>query len=321
MFTPLKIKNLTKCYGDFKAVDDVSFELKQGEIFGLLGPNGAGKTTLISCLVTLEKPNEGLIQICEKELSKAADVKKAKSDLGYVPQEVINHGYFTTREILKFYSGYLGILKNDDRIDYLLERLSLYEHRNKKVKQLSGGMKRRLMIAKSLVHSPKLLLLDEPTAGVDIELRNSLWDFVKELKKEKTTILLTTHYLEEAEELCDRIGVIDKGKLLKIDETSKLISELTFRKMHIKLKDSPKNLKESDYLKSVNDKDIVIEFPSQLTVGQVMTSVGIDLNNVVDLQLKEGSLEDAFLKILNHNAMSIGKSSNKNTNQNLTGAL
>ena len=317
MLTPLKIRNLTKFYGDFKAVDDVSFELKQGEIFGLLGPNGAGKTSLISCLVTLEKPNEGQIHICDKELSKATDVKKAKSDLGYVSQEVINHGYFTTREILKFYSGYLGILKNDERIDYLLERLSLYEHRNKKVKQLSGGMKRRLMIAKSLVHSPKLLLLDEPTAGVDIELRNNLWDFVKELKKEKTTVLLTTHYLEEAEELCDRIGVIDKGKLLKIDETSKLISELTFRKMHLKLNESPKNLKDSDYLKSVKDKDIVVEFPSQLTVGQVMSAVGVDLHNVVDLQLKEGSLEDAFLKILDHNTTP----TNKSLSENVSGAI
>jgi len=304
MKSPLSIKNLTKNYGDFKAVDDVSFDLNSGEIFGLLGPNGAGKTTLISCVVTLEVPTNGEICVVGYDVNDSNEVKKAKAELGYVPQEVINHGYFTTREILQFYSGYLGILKNDERIDYLLERLSLFEHRNKKVKQLSGGMKRRLMIAKSLVHNPKLLLLDEPTAGVDIELRNNLWDFVKELKKDGTTILLTTHYLEEAEQLCDRVGVIDKGRLLKVDQTSKLISDLTFRKMEITLKDSLKTINDkSSYLNKISDKRIELEFPSHLSVGQVISDVGVDLNNVIDLHLKEGSLEEAFIKILGHESM------------------
>lgn len=306
MSSPLSVKNLTKKYGDFAAVSDVSFDLKAGEIFGLLGPNGAGKTTLISCIVTLEAPTEGEICVAGYDVNKSSEVKKAKAELGYVPQEVINHGYFTTREILQFYSGYLGILNNNERIDYLLERLALYEHRNKKVKQLSGGMKRRLMIAKSLVHNPKLLLLDEPTAGVDIELRSNLWDFVKELQKDGTTILLTTHYLEEAEQLCDRVGVIDKGKLLKVDQTSKLISDLTFRKMEIKLKDSPLAIKESSkYLSNVKDKSIELEFPSHLSVGQVIDDVGIDLNNVMDLHLKEGSLEEAFIKILGHESSGV----------------
>lgn len=155
------------------------------------------------------------------------------------------------------------------------------------------------MIAKSLVHKPKVLLLDEPTAGVDIELRSSLWEFVKELKEDGTTVLLTTHYLEEAEQLCDRIGVIDHGKLLKVDQTSRLISDLTFRRMLITLKDQPKSINQnSTHLKSVEGRELILEFSSQLSVGQIIDDIGVDLNNVLDLQLKEGSLEDAFIKIL-----------------------
>jgi ABC-2 type transport system ATP-binding protein len=306
MKSPLILKNLTKSYGDFKAVDDVSFDLEPGEIFGLLGPNGAGKTTLISCIVTLEKPSKGEILVCGHNIKHRSEEKLAKAELGYVPQEVINHGYFTTKEILQFYSGFLGIIKNNERIDYLLERLALYQHKDKKVKQLSGGMKRRLMIAKSLVHNPKVLLLDEPTAGVDIELRSSLWDFVKELKEDGTTVLLTTHYLEEAEQLCDRIGVIHHGRILKIDQTSRLISDLTFRRMHLTLKDSPKSINQnSSHLKTINGKELVLEFSSQLSVGQIIDDIGVDLNNVVDLQLKEGSLEDAFIKILDQDGKEV----------------
>jgi len=295
MEKPLKIQNLTKNYGDFSAVKDVSFDLEDGEIFGLLGPNGAGKTTLISCIVTLEKMTKGSVSVLGSDIYK--DAKNAKTKLGYVPQEVINHGYFTVEEILGFYSGYFGILQNKERIKYLLEKLALYEHKDKKVKQLSGGMKRRLMIAKALVHSPKVLLLDEPTAGVDIELRNSLWEFVLELKKLGTTVLLTTHYLEEAESLCDRIGVIHKGELKKIGKTSDLISELTFRTLEVETSKKVE-LKKTDYLKKQIGNKITLEFPSTLKVGEVISSIGLDLSCVTDLQLKEGSLEDAFLKIL-----------------------
>ncbi len=295
MKKPLEIKNVTKKYGNFTAVNDVSFDLEEGEIFGLLGPNGAGKTTLISCIVTLEQMTKGSVTVLGHDIYQES--KKAKTLLGYVPQEVINHGYFTVREILQFYSGYFGLLKNNDRIDYLLEKLALAEHKNKKVKQLSGGMKRRLMIAKALVHSPKVLLLDEPTAGVDIELRNSLWDFVLELKKSGTTVLLTTHYLEEAESLCDRVAVINKGEIKKIGKTQDLISELTFRKLEIQT-NSLVELKDSEYIKSKTENTVCLEFPSTLQVGEVLNKVGLSLDKVTDLQLKEGSLEEAFLRIL-----------------------
>lgn len=292
---PLEILNLSKNYGSFSAVKNVSFDLKPGEIFGLLGPNGAGKTTLISCIVTLEKMTSGQIKVMGEDVY--GSPKFTKTQVGYVPQEVINHGYFTVREILEFYSGYFGIFGNDKRIDYLLERLALAPHKDKKVKQLSGGMKRRLMIAKALVHKPKLLLLDEPTAGVDIELRNALWEFVEDLRDSGTTVLLTTHYLEEAESLCDRVGVIHQGEIKKIGDTKALISELTFRKLIVETKDQL-NLKGSAYIKEQKEKTLVLEFPASLRVGEVLNSVGLDLSQLVDMQLKEGSLEEAFLKIL-----------------------
>ena len=212
--SPLKVVNLKKSYGSVHAVNGVSFELNEGEIFGLLGPNGAGKTSIISTIVTLEKPTSGTVEVFGRDVRK--DPRFTSTQTGLVPQELINHGYFTLEEILHFHSGYYGIAKNQERIDYLLNKLSLYEHRNKRVRQLSGGMKRRLLIAKALVHSPKLLLLDEPTAGVDIELRETLWSFVRELQKEGMSILLTTHYLEEAEELCDRVAIIDRGEVKRV---------------------------------------------------------------------------------------------------------
>lgn len=295
MNSPLKIEKLTKKYGDFKAVDELSLELKEGEIFGLLGPNGAGKTTLISCIVTLEEQTKGDIRVFGNSTLTLSKV--CKSLVGYVPQEVINHGYFTVYEILQFYSGYFGILQNKKRIDYLLERLSLQAHRNKKVKQLSGGMKRRLMIAKALVHKPKLLLLDEPTAGVDIELRNSLWEFVETLKDEGTTVLLTTHYLEEAESLCDRVGVIDHGKLRRVGDTKTLISQLTQRDLELRLT-KPIHPLSSPYLVEQDDKLVRFQFPSSLTVGKILSGLDFNWSDVEDIQVREGSLEDAFIRIL-----------------------
>lgn len=298
MNKPLEILNVSKNYGSVKAVNDVSFSLKEGEIFGLLGPNGAGKTTLISCIVTLENMTRGEVKVFGDSI--ADKPKETKSKIGYVPQEVVNHGYFTVEEILKFYSGFFGILNNKEKIDYLLDRLSLDVHRKKKVKQLSGGMKRRLMIAKALVHEPKILLLDEPTAGVDIELRNSLWEFVVELKKSGTTVLLTTHYLEEAEQLCDRIGVIHNGVLRKVGRTADLIQDLTLRRLEMQLS-GVNNKFDSEFIVSQSSDSIELEFPSNLGIGEVVKDLNLDWSNVEDIHLKEGSLEEAFLRILSDN--------------------
>lgn len=297
--SPLSIQNLSKSYGAFTAVNDVSFEMKAGEIYGLLGPNGAGKTSIISCIVTLQAPTSGEISIFGK--SPHRDPLDAKKQIGFVPQEVINHGYFDVYEILEFQSGYFGQSKNQEKIDYLLNRLGLWEHRNKKVKALSGGMKRRLLIAKALVHEPKILLLDEPTAGVDIELRLSLWDFVLELKKQGLSILLTTHYLEEAEELCDRVGILQKGKLLTEGPTKQLVQKMTKRKIFLKLrtddKIQPNKLQHPQMVGVVENTWEFLVSPEK-GIGELMDELGLSTSSVLDVKIEEGSLEDAFRHVL-----------------------
>ncbi|MBY0315013.1 MAG: ABC transporter ATP-binding protein [Bdellovibrionales bacterium] len=295
---PLQIKNLVKKYGSATAVNDVSFEVHPGEIFGLLGPNGAGKTSIISCLVTLQEPTSGEISIYGR--SPQTSPTDAKRLVGFVPQEVINHGYFDVYEILDFHSGYFGKRNNREKIEYLLHRLGLWEHRHKKVKALSGGMKRRLLIAKALVHDPQLLLLDEPTAGVDIELRASLWDFVEELKKNGMSILLTTHYLEEAEKLCDRVGILQNGKLRTVGNTKQLIDKMTKRKVTLKLKTSG----EISHAQLISHVDAEWQFlvEPEKGIGQLLDELGLSAQALIDVKIEEGSLEDAFRHVLGSEA-------------------
>ncbi|MEK6553958.1 MAG: ABC transporter ATP-binding protein [Bdellovibrionota bacterium] len=283
MNKPLLIENLFKSYGPVKAVNGVNLELQEGEIFGLLGPNGAGKTSIISCVVTLEKATSGQISIFGEKVGDAT--QRAQSKVGIVPQEVVNHGFFSIYEILEFQSGYYGISNNKERIEELLHELQLFEHREKKVKQLSGGMKRRLMIAKALVHKPRLLLLDEPTAGVDIELRSHLWKFVQKLKQQGVTVLLTTHYLEEAQELCDRVAVINRGEIVALDKTQSLIRGLTDRTLKIKFHG------QEDY-KTYTMK-------SGEALGQYLEKNKIDPLQIDDLSIEDGKLETAVRRLLN----------------------
>ena len=280
MSAPLQIEHLTKSYGSLCAACDVSFEVQEGEIFGLLGPNGAGKTTIIKTIVGMEKPDKGSIQVYGHDIVK--NPRQAKSYTGIVQQEIVNHGYFSVYEVMGFYSGYFGIRNNAQHIEYLLRRLALWEHRHKKVKQLSGGMKRRLMIAKSLCNHPKLLLLDEPTAGVDIELRANLWDFVRDLRDEGVSILLTTHYLEEAEELCDRIGVIHKGQIRRVGETRGLIREFTKRQFVIHLR-MPVDPIEYPGLVSQTETEIVVSTAASLGAGDLLDELKIDLRLIRDI--------------------------------------
>lgn len=279
-----------------RAVDHVSFTMNPGEIFGLLGPNGAGKTSIISTLVTLEEPTAGTVKIFGLDVTR--DPERTKMLTGFVPQELIHHGYFDVEEIMQFHSGYFGLRKNQERIDWVLQKLSLFEHRKKKVKQLSGGMKRRLLIAKALVHDPKLLILDEPTAGVDIELRESLWRFVEELKAGGLSILLTTHYIQEAEQLCDRVGILQKGKLRKVGQTRDLIQELTKREIVLRLKSMPaEDPQHASFLKRVGN-EWVFQVSPNVGAGELLETVGIDLKNVGDIVIREGSLEDALRRVL-----------------------
>lgn len=295
MSLPLEIKNLRKLYqgGTVEAVKGVSFDVNPGEIFGLLGPNGAGKTTIISTITTLEKPTTGSVSVFGVDVAK--DPMFTKKQIGVVHQEVINSGFFDVEEILTFHSGYYGLRKNKERIHFLLDKLALFEHRNKKVKQLSGGMKRRLMIAKALVHTPKLLLLDEPTAGVDIRLREDLWKFVVELRNEGMSILLTTHYLEEAEQLCDRVGIINLGSLMALGNTKEIIRQYTHKKIRVIL--TERHPLQSPYLVETVGKEYMFIVPQNKSLGEFLNETQVPMELIKDVHIEEGDLEEAFLKI------------------------
>ena len=291
----LEINNLTKNYGAFRAVDNVSFKVEKGEVFGLLGPNGAGKTSIISTIVTLEKATKGHIKI--KNLDILNHPRQSKSITGFVPQEIVTHGYFNVEEILNFQSGYYGLYRNFEKIKELLKQLKLYEHKHKKVRQLSGGMKRRLMIAKALVHSPELILLDEPTAGVDVDLRHSLWKQIKNLKKQGAAILFTTHYLEEAEALCDKVAIIHKGKIQQQGVTQKLIQNLTSRHLILTLKNHTEALKHP-FLIRRQKNTLEFRIPYTAEIGQVLSELNLKNEHILDMKIREGTLEDAFKYVL-----------------------
>lgn len=283
------------------AVDRFSLEVREGEFFALLGPNGAGKTSVISTVSSLIPVKHGSVNIFGKPAGSIA----AKALIGVVPQELVHHGFFTVNQVLNFFSGYYGISKNQKHIDFLLEHLALAPQKNLRVSQLSGGMKRRLLIAKALVHQPKLLLLDEPSAGVDIELRAILWDFMRELNAKGTTILLTTHYLEEAQRLCERIAIMSHGKLLSLDHTGKLLSDMVEKEVTFTLRDgvhlAPHILENPPHgfkgLKSF-DRQLRFRLEKSYQLHEVLDKLGLELQDLIDVQMKEGSLEHAFMKIV-----------------------
>lgn len=290
--SPLQVTNLVKHYGPVQALKGVSFAVQPGEVFGLLGPNGAGKTSLISIVTTLENPTSGEVHVFGESI--AGDSSSVKQKVGWVPQEIINHGYFSTQEILEFHAGYYGVRDAGDRVVELMKQLDLYDHKDKKVRQLSGGMKRRLMIAKALVHKPQLLLLDEPTAGVDVELRSKLWKFVKELRGQGMSILLTTHYLEEAEHLCDRVAIINKGELQAIDSTHELIQKWSRKKVDLRLNKDHSPFTHPDLVRG-EGKDWVFMTSQNKPLGTLLGELHLQVNDISDVQMTDGSLEDVFL--------------------------
>ena len=292
-YPALDVQNIVKTYGTVQALKGLSFQINPGEVFGLLGPNGAGKTSLISIIVTLEEATSGGVRVFGN--NPVTDPRKAKMNLGWVPQEIINHGYFNVQEILQFHAGYFGVTDGQARIKFLLDGLGMWEHRLKKVKQLSGGMKRRLMIAKALIHSPGLLLLDEPTAGVDVELRTRLWDFVSHLRGEGLSILLTTHYLEEAERLCDRVAIIHKGTLREMGPTRQLVEKFSRKKVILKLQNALDQLQHNDLVSGQNDEwTFLVAMDKPL--GELLREVRVNSDQLRDVQVAEGTLEDVFLK-------------------------
>ena len=208
----------------FQALNNVSLTVEHGEFFGLLGPNGAGKTTLISILAGLARATSGTASICGHDV--LTDYKQSRRSLGVVPQELVYDPFFTVRETLRLQSGYFGLRKNDDWIDEILSNLGLSDKADENMRALSGGMKRRVLVAQALVHRPPVIILDEPTAGVDVDLRRTLWEFISRLNKEGHTILLTTHYLEEAEALCGRIAMLKSGRIVALDTTQALLARV-----------------------------------------------------------------------------------------------
>lgn len=222
MLPAVSVVDVVKSFADLRALGGVSLDIAQGEFFGLLGPNGAGKTTLISCLAGLTRPDSGRISVLGHDVVR--DFRQARRLLGVVPQELVFDPFFSVRETLRIQSGYFGIRNNDDWIDEILHHLDLDGKANANMRRLSGGMKRRVLVAQALVHKPPVIVLDEPTAGVDVELRQGLWQFVRRLNGEGHTIILTTHYLEEAEALCNRIALMKQGQLIALDSTANLMA-------------------------------------------------------------------------------------------------
>ena len=227
--TAISFQSVSKAYSSskgpkgstFLALDGVSLDIEEGEFFGLLGPNGAGKTTMISILAGLTRPTGGAVSVLGSDVQR--DFADARRKLGVVPQELVFDPFFNVREMLRIQSGYFGVKNNDAWIDELLDSLGLTDKANANMRQLSGGMKRRVLVAQALVHKPPVIVLDEPTAGVDVELRQTLWAFIAKLNKQGHTVLLTTHYLEEAEALCGRIAMLKTGRIVALDKTSELL--------------------------------------------------------------------------------------------------
>ena len=233
MSIAVTIQQVVKDFPGLRALDGVSLEIAEGEFFGLLGPNGAGKTTLISCLAGLVRPTSGRLSILGHDV--LTDYREARRCLGVVPQELVFDPFFSVRETLRFQSGYYGIRHNDDWIDEILANLDLTAKAETNMRRLSGGMKRRVLVAQALVHRPPVIVLDEPTAGVDVELRQTLWQFIQRLNREGHTIILTTHYLEEAEALCGRIAMLKQGQVVALDTTQNLLARFSGHTLNLRL--------------------------------------------------------------------------------------
>ena len=303
----LTVENLTKIYSDSKnkkenkALHDLNFQVRQGEVFGLLGPNGAGKTTFLSILGGTVAKTKGKINVWGFDLDKSP--RQIKAIIGIVPQEVNLDAFFSPRQLLELQAGLYGVTKQDRITDLILKMVALEKKANAYSRSLSGGMKRRLLIAKAMVHQPPILILDEPTAGVDVELRNNLWSNVKELNKEGVTIILTTHYLFEAQEMCDRIAIIDKGNLVALDTTQKLLDRIQTKKINFKVKNIDKNktLKmEGIHFKVSSNESISVTYEkNSLNFGEIINYLSKNNIKILDIVTEDGDLEDVFVKLTN----------------------
>ena len=307
MKNAVEIKSLKKTYKskfskeEKNALKEINLTIEKGSFFGLLGPNGAGKSTLINIIAGLVNKTSGSVNVCGYELdTHPLDIR---SSIGVVPQEVMVDPFFSVYETLEIYAGYFGVPKKKRRTEEILEALHLYDKKDVSPRRLSGGMKRRLLIAKALVHNPEILILDEPTAGVDVDLRLQLWNYVKELNKSGTTILLTTHYLEEAEELCDKISIINNGEIVANDSTKNLLKNLgsksivlTISKKIKKLPDSLKKL-NIELLETGNELKVIQKL-SNLSINELLNTICAEGYEIIDISTEETDLEDVFRRLV-----------------------
>ncbi len=280
--------------GEVRALDDVGFDIEQGEFFGLLGPNGAGKTTLISILAGLTRASGGRVAVHGHDV--VSDYAAARRSLGVVPQELVFDPFFSVRETLRIQSGYFGVKASDDWIDELLANLGLADKAGANMRQLSGGMKRRVLVAQALVHRPPVIVLDEPTAGVDVELRQTLWQFVSRLNREGHTVLLTTHYLEEAEALCGRIAMLKQGRVVALDRTSALLAGTASTMLRFKTdRPLPPALQAQA---RVTGRIVQITAHDAAEVEGILATLRTAGLAPEDLEIGRADLEDVFLEIM-----------------------
>ena len=294
----ISFQSVSKSYdtprGSFQALDGVTFDIEEGEFFGLLGPNGAGKTTLISILAGLVRASSGKVVVRGHDVHK--DYAQARRQLGVVPQELVFDPFFTVREALRIQSGYFGVKNNDGWIDELLSSLGLADKATANMRQLSGGMKRRVLVAQALVHRPPVIVLDEPTAGVDVELRQTLWQFIARLNKEGHTVLLTTHYLEEAEALCNRIAMLKTGRVVALERTSELLKAASSNVLRFKL-DGPL---PPQFEGKARVTGRIVQLPAHDAHDierhlAVIREAGL---RVEDVEIRKADLEDVFLDVM-----------------------
>ncbi len=296
----IDIRNLVKVYqGGKRALDDVTLQIPRGMIFGLLGPNGAGKSTLINILAGLVNKTSGTASIWGFDID--AQARNAKNSIGIVNQEILFDPFFTPRETLENQAGFYGVPKAQRRTDELLRAVHLHDKADAYARSLSGGMKRRLMVAKAMVHSPPILVLDEPTAGVDVELRQQLWAYVRELNAGGVTIVLTTHYLEEAEELCDRIAIINHGRVIADKPTHELLGMAQEKVVEVTVDREVTDLPDHarfEKVEKIGERTLAVTFEKdKASAGEVLTLIQSQGFSIIDVSTRDPDLEDVFLKL------------------------
>lgn len=297
----LELSSVSKYFGEFRSLNNVSLTVQEGEFFALLGPNGAGKTTLINIIAGLSRASAGMAKVMGFDV--VDQFRDARRSIGIVPQELVFDPFFSVRETLRFQSGYFGLKKNDDWIDELLHSLSLMDKADNNMRTLSGGMKRRVMVAQALVHRPPVIVLDEPTAGVDVELRQTLWKFIAGLNQKGHTILLTTHYLEEAETLCNRIAMLKKGEVLTVDTTPNLLKKHANQTLNMQLNGVlPAGLQARVLKANVSEGRYTLALNGPAEIEQILAQCRKDHLDVLECSIDKPDLEEVFVQLMSGGA-------------------